>query len=154
MIRPKRYLMKLAERELQFGDRTLIMGIINVTPDSFSDGGKYMDPERAAERALELEAEGADIIDIGAESTRPGSERVSEAEELRRLIPVLKKLKDRLSVPVSVDTTKAAVAAKAGSAKAKAKAKAKGQGGSKGLGCSKCRFLPNGCARCRQWQQC
>ncbi len=113
MIRPKRYLMKLAERELQFGDRTLIMGIINVTPDSFSDGGKYMDPERAAERALELEAEGADIIDIGAESTRPGSERVSEAEELRRLIPVLKKLKGRLSVPVSVDTTKAAVAAKA-----------------------------------------
>lgn len=113
MIRPKRYLMKLAERELQFGDRTLIMGIINVTPDSFSDGGKYMDPERAAERALELEAEGADIIDIGAESTRPGSERISEAEELRRLIPVLKKLKGRLSVPVSVDTTKAAVAAKA-----------------------------------------
>lgn len=113
MIRPKRYLMKLADRELQLGDRTLIMGIINVTPDSFSDGGQTMDPERACERALELEEAGADIIDIGAESTRPGSERVSEAEELRRLIPVLKKLKGKLSVPISVDTTKAAVAAKA-----------------------------------------
>ena len=113
MIRPKRYLMKLAERELQLGDRTLIMGIINVTPDSFSDGGQNMDPERAAARALELEEAGADIIDIGAESTRPGSERISEAEELRRLIPVLKKLKGKLSVPISVDTTRSAVAAKA-----------------------------------------
>jgi dihydropteroate synthase len=113
MIRPKRYLMKLAERELQLGDRTLIMGIINVTPDSFSDGGLTMDPEKAAARAIELEAAGADIIDIGAESTRPGSERISEAEELRRLIPVLKKLKGKLSVPISVDTSKSAVAAKA-----------------------------------------
>lgn len=113
MIRPKRYLMKLAERELQLGDRTLIMGIINVTPDSFSDGGLTMDPDRAAARALELESEGADIIDIGAESTRPGSERISEAEELRRLIPVLKRLKGKLSVPISVDTSKSAVAAKA-----------------------------------------
>jgi dihydropteroate synthase len=113
MIRPKRYLMKLAEREVQLGDRTLIMGIINVTPDSFSDGGLTMDPERAAARAIELEAAGADIIDIGAESTRPGSERISEAEELRRLIPVLKKLKGKLGVPISVDTSKSAVAAKA-----------------------------------------
>jgi len=113
MIRPKRYLIKLAERELQLGDRTLIMGIINVTPDSFSDGGQTMDPDRACARALELEEAGADIIDIGAESTRPGSERISEAEELRRLIPVLKKLKGKLSVPISVDTTKAAVAQKA-----------------------------------------
>ncbi|MBI2689729.1 MAG: dihydropteroate synthase [Acidobacteria bacterium] len=113
MIRPKRYLMKLAERELQLGDRTLIMGIVNVTPDSFSDGGDNMDADRACARALELEEAGADIIDIGAESTRPGSERISEAEELRRLIPVLKKLKGKLSVPISVDTMKAAVAAKA-----------------------------------------
>ena len=113
MIRPKRYMMKLAERELQLGDRTLIMGIINVTPDSFSDGGLTMDPEIAAARAMELEAAGADIIDIGAESTRPGSERISEAEELRRLIPVLKKLKGKLSVPISVDTSKSGVAAKA-----------------------------------------
>jgi len=113
MIRPKRYLMKLAEREVQLGDRTFIMGIINVTPDSFSDGGLNMDPDRACARALELEAEGADIIDIGAESTRPGSERISEAEELRRLIPVLKRLKGKLSVPISIDTSKSAIAAKA-----------------------------------------
>ena len=113
MIRPKRYLITLPERELQLGDRTLIMGVLNVTPDSFSDGGKYNDVDRAVERALELEAEGADIIDIGAESTRPGAEPVSEAEELRRLIPVLKKLKGKLSIPISVDTTKAAVAARA-----------------------------------------
>ena len=113
MIRPKRYLMKLAEREVQLGDRTLIMGIINVTPDSFSDGGLNMDPDRACARALELEAAGADIIDIGAESTRPGSERISEAEELRRLIPVLKRLKGKLSVPISIDTSKSAIAAKA-----------------------------------------
>lgn len=113
MIRPKRYLMKLAEREVQLGDRTLIMGIINVTPDSFSDGGLNMDPDRAAARAIELEEAGADIIDIGAESTRPGSERISEAEELRRLIPVLKRLKGKLSVPISVDTSKSGVAIKA-----------------------------------------
>ena len=113
MTRPKRYLMKLAGREVQLGDRTLIMGIINVTPDSFSDGGLNMDPDRACARALELEAAGADIIDIGAESTRPGSERISEAEELRRLIPVLKRLKGKLSVPISIDTSKSAIAAKA-----------------------------------------
>jgi len=113
MIRPKRHLMKLAERELQFGDRTLIMGILNVTPDSFSDGGQHIDPDRAAAHAIELENAGADIIDIGAESSRPGSARISEAEELHRLIPVLKRLKGKLSVPISVDTSKSAVAAKA-----------------------------------------
>ncbi len=95
------------------GDRTLIMGILNITPDSFSDGGKYDDPGRGFARAVELEEQGADIIDIGAESTRPGSTRISEAEELRRLIPVLKRLKDTLSVPISVDTYKSGVAEKA-----------------------------------------
>ncbi len=95
------------------GERTLIMGILNVTPDSFSDGGKYADPDRAFARALELEDEGADIIDIGAESTRPGSHRITEAEELRRLVPVLKRLEGKLRTPVSVDTYKAAVAEKA-----------------------------------------
>lgn len=89
------------------------MGVLNVTPDSFSDGGQYADPDRAFARALELEDEGADIIDIGAESTRPGSTRINEGEELRRLIPVLKRLKDKLSIPISVDTYKAAVAEKA-----------------------------------------
>jgi len=107
------YVWKLAERELLCGERTLLMGILNVTPDSFSDGGKYLDPDRAFARAIELEEQGADIIDVGAESTRPGSTRVSEAEELRRLIPVLKRLRGKLTVPVSVDTYKSAVAEKA-----------------------------------------
>lgn len=109
----KRYIWKLRERELTLGDRTLLVGILNVTPDSFSDGGKYLDPDLAYVRAIELEEQGADIIDIGAESTHPGSERVSEAEELRRLIPLLKKLRDNLSIPISVDTYKSGVAEKA-----------------------------------------
>src|SRR5258706_4190401 len=89
------------------------MAVLNVTPDSFSDGGKYSDPDRAFARAVELEEQGADIVDIGAESTRPGSARISTAEEMRRLIPVLKRLKDKLSVPISVDTYKAEVAERA-----------------------------------------
>lgn len=109
----KRYLWKLRNRELQLGDRTLLVGILNVTPDSFSDGGRYYDPDRAFARALELEEQGADLIDIGAESTRPGSTRISEAEEKRRLIPVLKRLRDRLTAPISVDTYKSGVAAAA-----------------------------------------
>ncbi len=106
----KRYLWKARGREIQLGDRTLILGILNVTPDSFSDGGKYADPDRAYARALEMEERGADLIDIGAESTRPGSARISEAEEKRRLMPVLKRLRNRLTIPISVDTYKSAVA--------------------------------------------
>jgi dihydropteroate synthase len=109
----KRYVWRLKQREIILGDRTLLMGVLNVTPDSFSDGGKYSDPDRAFARAVELEDEGADILDIGAESTRPGSHRISEAEELRRLIPVLKRLRGKLSIPISVDTYKSAVADKA-----------------------------------------
>src|SRR5579884_3339927 len=109
----KRYHWKLKNREIVLGERTLVMGILNVTPDSFSDGGKYADPDRAFSRALELEDDGADILDIGAESTRPGSQRISEAEELRRLVPVLKRLRGKLSIPVSVDTYKSGVAEKA-----------------------------------------
>lgn len=109
----KHYEWKLRTRTLHVGDRTLIMGVLNVTPDSFSDGGSYEDPDRAFARAVELEEQGADLIDVGAESTRPGSVRVSEAEELRRLIPVLKRLRNQLAIPVCVDTYKAAVAAKA-----------------------------------------
>jgi dihydropteroate synthase len=90
-----------------------LLGVLNVTPDSFSDGGKYMDPDRAFARAMELEEQGADVIDIGAESTRPGSARITAAEELRRLVPVLKRLKGRLSVPISVDTYKSEVAERA-----------------------------------------
>lgn len=103
----------MRDRRLYLGERTFVMGILNVTPDSFSDGGKHGDPDRAFARAVQLEEEGADIIDIGAESTRPGSARISEAEELRRLIPVLKRLRGQLSVPISVDTYKGAVAEKA-----------------------------------------
>ncbi len=109
----KRTYWKLKNREIQLGDRTLLMGILNVTPDSFSDGGRYDDPDRAFARAIEIEEQGADILDVGAESTRPGSERISAAEEIRRLIPVLKRLKGRLSIPVSVDTYKAEVAERA-----------------------------------------
>ncbi len=83
----KRYEWKLKSRGVQLGDKTLIMGVINVTPDSFSDGGKYADPDRAYARAIELEEAGADIIDIGAESTRPGSSRISEETELHRWCP-------------------------------------------------------------------
>jgi dihydropteroate synthase len=109
----RHFVWKLAGRELLLGERTLLMGVLNVTPDSFSDGGKYLDPDRAFARAVELEEQGADIVDIGAESTKPGSERISEAEELRRLVPVLKRLNGKLTVPISVDTYKSAVAEKA-----------------------------------------
>src|SRR5690242_9340431 len=109
----RRYRWRLKERELLLGDRTLILGVLNVTPDSFSDGGQYADPDRAFARAIELEDQGADILDIGAESTRPGSPRVSEGEELRRLIPVLKRLRGKLTIPISVDTYKSSVAEKA-----------------------------------------
>ena len=109
----KPYQWKLKHREIVLGNRTLLMGILNVTPDSFSDGGLYADPDRAFARALELEEQGADIIDIGAESTKPGSQRISEAEELRRLIPVLKRLRGKIGIPISVDTYKSNVAEKA-----------------------------------------
>jgi dihydropteroate synthase len=109
----KRFEWKLRGQILHLGERTLIVGVLNVTPDSFSDGGKYDDPDRAFARAVQLEEHGADIIDIGAESTRPGSTRVPEAEELRRLVPVLKRLRNKLNVPLSVDTYKAAIAEKA-----------------------------------------
>jgi dihydropteroate synthase len=113
MSNRRRYEWRLRDRTLLLGERTLIMGILNVTPDSFSDAGRYDDPDRAFARAVEIEEAGADLIDIGAESTRPGSERTSEAEELRRLIPVLRRLNGKLSIPISVDTYKSAVAEKA-----------------------------------------
>jgi dihydropteroate synthase len=95
---------------LQLGERTLLMGVLNVTPDSFSDGGKFLDVKRAVAQALAIERDGADIIDIGAESTRPGSQGISAAEELRRLLPVLEALHGKLKIPISVDTQKSAVA--------------------------------------------
>src|SRR6185503_9258448 len=109
----KHFEWKVRDKLIQLGERTLIVGVLNVTPDSFSDGGKYSDPDRAFARAIELEEQGADVVDIGAESTKPGSTRISAAEEIRRLIPVLKRLKGRLGVPISVDTYKSEVAERA-----------------------------------------
>lgn len=95
---------------MTFQDRTYLMGIINVTPDSFSDGGLFFDSEKAVEHGLILEAEGADILDIGGESTRPWAMPVSAEEEIKRVIPVIKALSDRVKVPISIDTYKAEVA--------------------------------------------
>ena len=112
MIR-KRYDWKLKRRSLLLGERTLVAGILNVTPDSLSDAGRYLDPDRALVRAVELATQGADYLELGAESMRQGSERVSEGEELRRLVPVLKRLKGEIDIPIAVMTYKAAVAEKA-----------------------------------------
>lgn len=101
-------------RTLELGHRTLIMGILNVTPDSFSDGGRYTDPGAAAERAWQLAAEGADLLDVGGESTRPGHAPVPAGEELGRVLPVIRRLvAEGYPLPISVDTMKAAVAAAA-----------------------------------------
>jgi dihydropteroate synthase len=111
MTTRKIYRLRLAKsRELVLGQRTLVMGVLNVTPDSFSDGGQYFSLDRAVEAALAMERDGADILDIGAESTRPGSTGVPASEELSRLLPALQSLKGRLHIPISVDTQKAAVA--------------------------------------------
>jgi len=97
-------------RRLILGPTAWLMGIVNVTPDSFSDGGAFFDPERAVEHALALACEGADILDVGGESTRPGSLPVPPEEELARVLPVIRKLRPRTGVLISVDTTKSAVA--------------------------------------------
>jgi len=96
--------------EFALGGRTLLMGVVNITPDSFSDGGKYLRPEAALAHALTLQEQGADLLDLGAESTRPGSEGVTDAEQLRRLLPVFEMLKQRMRIPLSVDTASAEVA--------------------------------------------
>jgi dihydropteroate synthase len=101
---------KLARRSLPYGERTLVMGVLNVTPDSFSDGGEFFSLDRAVAHAEQMIAEGADIIDIGGESTRPGSAFVTEEEELQRVIPVIERLAAKSSVPISIDTTKSSVA--------------------------------------------
>jgi dihydropteroate synthase len=106
----KKFKLRLPSRTLALGERTLIMGVLNVTPDSFSDGGVYLDTDAAVARALEIERAGADLIDIGGESTRPGSQGISAAEEMRRIIPVLEKLRGRLKIPISIDTSKSEVA--------------------------------------------
>jgi dihydropteroate synthase len=106
----KIFRLKLLSRTLVLGQRTLIMGVLNVTPDSFSDGGKFFSLENAIRGALSMESDGADILDIGAESTRPGSTGISAEEELQRLLPVLEALRGKLKIPISVDTQKSSVA--------------------------------------------
>lgn len=99
--------------KLFIGKETILMGILNVTPDSFSDGGEFFDRERAIERGIEMEREGAHIIDVGGESSRPGAESISEDEERRRVIPVIKDLRKRVKCLISVDTYKASIAEEA-----------------------------------------
>ena len=101
------------DRRIEFPDRPLLMGVVNVTPDSFFDGGRYLDVESAVAHAVRLVEEGADLLDVGAESTRPGADIVNEAEECRRAIPVVAAIARTVSVPISIDTSKAAVAREA-----------------------------------------
>ena len=110
MFRRRLFRLKLSSRTLVLGKRTLIMGVLNVTPDSFSDGNKFYSEEHAIEHAQHMERAGADLIDIGAESTRPGSQGVSVEEELKRVLPVLGALRRLLKIPISIDTHKAEVA--------------------------------------------
>jgi dihydropteroate synthase len=107
------YQLACAHHTLELGQRTFIMGIVNVTPDSFSDGGKFYTADAALAQGEKLAAEGADIIDIGGESTRPFAETVPVEEEIRRVVPVIEKLAQRISVPISIDTSKAVVARRA-----------------------------------------
>ena len=106
----KAFRLSLRSRTLELGTRTLVMGVLNVTPDSFSDGGNFFRAADAVQAALAMQKAGADILDIGAESTRPGSTGISSEEELERLLPVLRALHGRLKIPISIDTQKASVA--------------------------------------------
>jgi dihydropteroate synthase len=106
----KMFRLKLPSRTLALGQRTVVMGVLNVTPDSFSDGGKFLQPESAVEQAFAIERAGADLLDVGGESTRPGSNETSASVELDRILPVLEALRGRLKIPISVDTRRASVA--------------------------------------------
>jgi len=110
MTQRKSFRLKLPSRTLVLGERTLVMGVLNVTPDSFSDGGKFLGPELAVEQAFAIADAGADLLDVGGESTRPGSGETPAAEELDRILPVLQALRGRLKIPISVDTRRAGVA--------------------------------------------
>jgi dihydropteroate synthase len=107
------FVLRCRSGDLRLGERTLIMGVLNVTPDSFSDGGLYLEPQRAIEHGLRMAEEGADIIDVGGESSRPGSDPAPLDEELKRVIPVIEGLASRLEIPLSVDTYKSQVAERA-----------------------------------------
>jgi len=113
-------LFRFGTKDIDLSARTHVMGILNVTPDSFSDGGEYLDPQRAVQRGIEMAAEGADFIDVGGESTRPrgtaygaGAEPITAEEELRRVVPVIRELAHRIDVPISIDTSKSVVAREA-----------------------------------------
>ena len=101
---------RAGERLLEYGARTLVMGVLNVTPDSFSDGGRFLDHEDAVAQGIRMAEEGADVVDVGGESTRPGSEEVPVEAEIDRTVPVIKRLAAELDVPISIDTRKAEVA--------------------------------------------
>jgi dihydropteroate synthase len=109
-ISQNEYVLKTFRREINLGKKTLIMGILNITPDSFSDGGLYCSQQKAVERGLQMVDEGADIIDIGGESTRPGAESIEASVELKRVLPVIESLVRQVKIPISIDTTKAKVA--------------------------------------------
>ncbi len=106
-------LWQTSKRKIDYSSKTLVMAILNVTPDSFSDGGKFYSVENALEQAEKLIEDGADILDIGGESTRPNSERVSVEEEINRVVPIIEAIANRFSIPVSIDTSKSEVARKA-----------------------------------------
>lgn len=110
---PKYPILKCSSYNLEIGKRTLIMGILNVTPDSFSDGGLYNKLDKALDHAEKMVEDGADIIDVGGESSRPGSEPIPEHIELERILPVIKKLAKKVNTPISIDTYKASVAERA-----------------------------------------
>ncbi|HSL05322.1 MAG TPA: dihydropteroate synthase [Nitrospiraceae bacterium] len=110
MRQPKTVTRQAKDRLIEFSDQPLIMGVVNVTPDSFYDGGRYLDPAAAVAHAIRLVEEGADLLDVGAESTRPGADVVDEVEERRRAIPVVTAVAKAVTVPISIDTSKAAVA--------------------------------------------
>lgn len=110
MFHRRQFELRLPARALTLGKRTLVMGVLNVTPDSFSDGGLFLTPDAAVAHAVAMEAAGADIIDVGGESTRPGSLGVSAETELQRVLPVIEKLRAKIRIPISVDTTKSEVA--------------------------------------------
>jgi dihydropteroate synthase len=101
---------RIRRRSMDLARRGAIMGVLNITPDSFSDGGQYLDPQRACEHALQMAADGADLVDIGGESTRPGAAPVAEADELARVIPAIELIRRKSDIPISIDTCKASVA--------------------------------------------
>ena len=113
VIESKKIELRLGKKILDLSSRTYLMGVLNVTPDSFSDGGKFLNPRDAIKQALIMAEQGADIIDVGGESTRPGSDSITIEEELRRVLPVIEEIVKKTDIPISIDTYKSEVAAQA-----------------------------------------